>query len=65
MLGWTPELRQYLKDWWPANTPNPGAVRRGEAVWTSSQLTLIEQLCDLGDAPFWNTAQPQTRRGVA
>jgi len=63
MLEWSPELRQYLKDWWPADTPPPGAIRRGEAIWTSEQLTAIEQLCDLGDAPFWQPAEPQRRAG--
>jgi len=63
MLTWSPELRQYLKDWWPADTPPPGAIRRYEAVWTAEQLTAIEQLCDLGDAPFWNTVEPQRRAG--
>jgi hypothetical protein len=65
MLTWTPELRQYLKDWWPADTPTPGHIRRHEAVWTSEQLTQIEQLCDLGDAPFWQPAQPVTRHSGA
>jgi hypothetical protein len=62
MLEWSPELRQYLKDWWPGDTPTPGAVRRGEAVWTEPQLKLIEQLCDLGDAPFWQPATAVTQR---
>jgi hypothetical protein len=61
MLEWTPELRQYLKDWWPTDTPTPGAVRRGEATWTETQLDQIQQLCDLGDAPFWQPAQPAGR----
>jgi hypothetical protein len=61
MLTWTPELRQYLKDWWPADTPTPGAIRRHEAVWTSEQLTVIEQLCDFGDAPFWQVTPLHAR----
>jgi len=61
MTEWTPELRQYLKDWWPDGYPTPGTVRRGEAVWTEEQLDQIEQLCDLGDAPFWQPATPQPR----
>jgi hypothetical protein len=61
MLTWSAELRQYLKDWWPADTPTPGQVRRGEHVWTEWQLDAIRDLCDLGDAPFWQPATPQTR----
>jgi hypothetical protein len=57
MLTWSPELRQYLKDWWPTDTPTPGAIRRGEATWTEPQLDQIQQLCDLGDAPFWQPAE--------
>jgi hypothetical protein len=65
MLTWSADLRQYLKDWWPADTPTPGQVRRGEHTWTEHQIDTITQLCDLGDAPFWNTAEPQRRDGAA
>jgi hypothetical protein len=61
ILDWTPEMRQYLRDWWPADTPPPGQVRRGEATWTEPQIDAITLLCDLGDAPFWQPATPVTR----
>lgn len=65
MLTWTAELRQYLKDWWPADTPTPGQVRRGQAVWDEAQLKQIEELCDLGDAPFTEHTQPVLDRFTA
>lgn len=62
MLTWTPELRQYLRDWWPADVPTPGQVRRGEAVWDDDQLHAIEELCDLGDATWTEQTTPVTGR---
>jgi hypothetical protein len=59
--GWPDTVRQHMKDWWPDGCPTPAAVRRGEAIWTEEQLDAIQALADLGDAPFWQTAEPVAR----
>jgi hypothetical protein len=41
MLEWSAELRTYLKDWWPGDTPTPGAVRRGNRTATPRDRTTL------------------------
>lgn len=61
MLNWPDKVKAELAEWWPNGTPTPQQIRDGDAVWTEAQIDHLQQMCDLADAPFWESATPRTR----
>lgn len=70
IINWPLEVRKRLFEVWPAGIPTPGAVRRGEAMWTDDHLDGITAACNVAEAPFNVVTNPpapvpEPRRALA